>query len=75
MEVVLSPQFSLGHFILVGEIGLPAGAEIDVPAPEPSERRLGILIVVRLELAGLAGVVLGFHGLVQSGFSSKDKYT
>ena len=44
----------------MGEIGLPARAEVDVPAPEAAEQRLGILVVMCAELAGFAGVVL-FH--------------
>ena len=38
------------------EIGLEARAEIDVPAPETTDDRLGILVVVSPELAGLAGI-------------------
>jgi hypothetical protein len=38
VEIVLSPQLGLRPFILMGEVGLPAGAEVDVPAPESSER-------------------------------------
>ena len=33
------------------EIGLEARAEIDVPAPETTDDRLGILVVVSPELA------------------------
>ena len=60
VEIILSPQFSLGLFILMSEIGLPTGAEVDVPAPESSERRLGPLVIVSAELAGFAGVLC--HG-------------
>ena len=42
------------------EIALESRAEIDMPAPEPAEEGLGILVVVRAEFAGGAG---GFvHG-------------
>ena len=56
VEIVLSPQFGLGLPVLVGEVGLPAGAEVDVPAPEAAEGRLGPPVVVGAELAVLAGV-------------------
>ena len=57
MEVVLPPQFCLGLLVLVGEEGLEAGAEVDMPAPEAAEDRFGILVVVRPELAVLARVL------------------
>lgn len=57
MEIVLSPQFSLRLFILMGEVCLEPGTEVDVPAPEPSEDRIGILVVVSAELAVLARVL------------------
>jgi len=42
----------------MGEIGLEARAEIDVPAPEPAPERLGIRFIMRPEFAGLAGIML-----------------
>ena len=57
VEVILSPQFSLGLLILTGEVSLPAGAEVDVPAPESSEGRLRAPVIVGAELAFLTGVL------------------
>ena len=34
LEVILLADVCLGGFVLVGEVGLEAGAEVDVPAPE-----------------------------------------
>ena len=59
-KVVLLAKLGLGLGVLVGEIVLPAGTEVDVPAPESSERRLGPLVIVSAELAGFAGVLC--HG-------------
>ena len=41
----------------MGEIGLEAGAEVDVPAPEPTHERFRVLVVMRAELAVFAGVL------------------
>ena len=57
VEVVFSPEFGLCHFILVGEVRLPAGAEVDVPAPESSEGRLRAPVIVCAKLAFLTGVL------------------
>ena len=57
VEVVLSPQLGLRLFILMGEVGLPAGAEVDVPAPESSEGRLRAPVIVCAKLAFLTGVL------------------
>ena len=43
----------------MGEILLPARAEIDMPAPETSYQRLGIPIIMRAELTVLARIL--FH--------------
>ena len=53
----------------MGEVVLPAGAEVDVPPPEAAEERLGILVVVRPEFTGLAGVVLLGHIIFSFSFS------
>ena len=60
LEIVLLPEDGLDGIVLMGEIGLETGAEVDVPAPESSERRLGPLVIVSAELAGFAGVLC--HG-------------
>ena len=57
VEIVLLAESGLGLLILMGEIGLEARAEIDVPAPEPAEGRFGILVVMSPELAGFAGIL------------------
>ena len=45
------------------EILLPPRAEIDVPPPEPPDERLGVPVIMRPQLAGLAGVGFCFgHG-------------
>jgi len=59
--VVLLPEGSFGLGVLVGEEGLEARAEIDVPPPEAAPEGLGILVVVSPELAGLAGEFLFCH--------------
>jgi hypothetical protein len=41
----------------MGEIGLEARTEIDVPTPEPSHEGFGILVVMRAELAVFTGVL------------------
>ena len=41
----------------MGEIGLEARAEIDVPTPEPPEEGFGVLVVMRAEFAVFAGVL------------------
>ncbi len=57
VEVILSLQFSLGLLILMGEVSLPAGAEVDMPAPESSKGRLRAPVIVGAELAFLTGVL------------------
>ena len=57
MEVVLSPELGLGLIVLVDEEGLESGAEVDMPAPEAPEWRLGVPFVVSPELAVLAMVL------------------
>lgn len=57
LEIVLLPEGGLDGVFLVSEIGLEAGAEVDVPAPDAAEHRFRILVVVRSELAVLAGVL------------------
>ena len=57
VEVILSSQFSLGLLILMGEVCLPAGAEVDMPAPESSEGRLRAPVIVCAKLAFLTGVL------------------
>ena len=56
-EVVLLADGCLGLLVLMGEIGLEAGAEIDMPAPDAAEDRFGILVVMRPELAVFAGIL------------------
>ena len=36
LEIILLSKIQLGLFVLMGEVGLEAGAEVDVPAPEPA---------------------------------------
>ena len=60
LEIVLLPEDGLDGVVLVGEIGLEAGAEVDVPPPDAAEHRFRILVVMRSELAVLAGVLC--HG-------------
>ena len=57
LEIVLLPEDGLDGVVLVGEIGLEAGAEVDVPPPDAAEHRFRILVVVRSELAVLAGIL------------------
>ena len=54
----------------MGEIGLEAGAEIDVPPPEPAEERLWVLVVMGSELAVFAGI-LG-HRSIRDWSENKD---
>ena len=55
-EIVLFAECGFGLFVLMGEEGLEARAEIDVPAPDPAEGRFGVLVVVRSEFAVLARI-------------------
>ncbi len=55
--MILFPEFSLLFRGLMGEILLPAWAEIDMPAPETSYYRLGILIIMWAELTVLARIL------------------
>ena len=57
MEVVLSTELGLGLLVLVGEIGLEAGTEIDVPAPDAAKGRFGVLVIVCAKLTGFARVL------------------
>ena len=61
LKVILLPQCNFSFLILMGEIVLPAGAEIDVPAPDTAGERLGIVVVLCPEGAGFAGVMLFCH--------------
>ena len=61
--MVLLPDGGFGLWILVGEEGLEARAEVDVPTPEAAPQGLGILVVVSPELAGLARVFLFCHNV------------
>ena len=54
--MVFLPERSLRLLVLMGEIVLPARAEVNVPAPETPEQGLGILVVRCAELAVLARV-------------------
>ena len=57
MEIILLAQFLL---LLGGkrlEIAAPAGAEINLPTPETTDERLGILVVLSTKLAVLAGIL------------------
>lgn len=69
-EIVLFAECGFGLFVLMGEEGLEARAEIDVPAPEAAEGRLGVLVVVCAELAVLAGVGLLCHKAIRFLFHS-----
>ena len=42
----------------MGEVVLPAGAEVDVPAPDAAGEGFGVVVVLCTEGAGLAGVLL-----------------
>ena len=57
MEIILLAQF----FLLLGgkrlEIAAPAGTEINLPTPETTDERLGILVVLSTKLAVLAGIL------------------
>ena len=57
VERVEFSQLLLGLLVLVGEIVLPTGAEIDVPAPESSQKRFGIIVICGPELAVFARVL------------------
>ena len=57
LEVVFLPDSCLRLVVLMSEVGFESGTEVDVPAPEPSEDRFGILVVVSAELAVLARVL------------------
>ena len=54
--MVLLPERGLRLLVLMGEIVLPAGAEVNVPAPKTPEEGLGIIVVGCAELAVLARV-------------------
>ena len=58
--MILLPQRRLRLLVLMREIALESRAEIDMPTPESADERLGILVVVRAELAVFAGVFV--HG-------------
>ena len=57
LEIILFPDRGLRLLVLMGEIRLEAGAEVDVPTPESAQERLRGLVVMRAELAVFAGVV------------------
>ena len=56
LKLILLPQRSLCLLVLMREIALESRAEIDMPAPEPADERLGVLVVMRAQLAVFAGV-------------------
>ena len=56
-EVVFLSQGCFCLFILVSEVVLPTRAEVDVPAPESADKRLGVLVILGPERAGFAGVL------------------
>lgn len=60
-EVVLLAELGLGSFVLVEEISLPTGAEIDVPTPNAAAELLGILVVLGPHRASLTIVLLLCH--------------
>ena len=66
IEIVLVPERGFGVVVLVGEVGPPARAEVDVPAPEASKDALGVLVIPCLESAGLAGEMLFSHNVIHS---------
>lgn len=68
MEVVLSPELRLCLLVLMGEEGLEARAEDDMPPPEAAERRLGIPVIVSPELTVLAGIILMCHNALNYSF-------
>jgi len=61
LEVVLGPELGLHLIGLMGEIALPARAEVDMPAPETSAEGLWVLVVLGPQRAGFTGV--GCHRL------------
>ena len=61
LEVVLLAEPGLGLGVLVGEVVLPAGAEVDVPAPDAAGEGFGVAVVLCPEGAGLAGVMLSHN--------------
>ena len=50
-EVILSPQFGLFLLALGGEVAFPARTEVNVPAPELSQERIGLLIIFSPQFA------------------------
>ena len=46
LEIILLAESGLGFLVLVGEIGLEARAEIDVPTPKATHERFRVLIVM-----------------------------
>ena len=58
--MILLPQRRFRLLVLMREIALESRAEIDMPAPEPADEGLGILVVMRAEFAVFAGVFV--HG-------------
>jgi hypothetical protein len=61
LKVILLTDCRLSLLVLMGEVGLEAWAEVDVPAPETAPERLGTLLIMRPELTGLAGIMLLCH--------------
>ena len=57
LEIIFLPENGLDCVVLMGEIGLEARAEVDVPPPDAAEHRFRILVVMRSELAVLAGIL------------------
>ena len=57
LEIIFLPNRGLGLLVLMSKIGLKSRAEIDMPTPESTEERFGILVVMRAQLAVFAGVL------------------
>ena len=64
LEIVFLPQHSLHRILLMRKISLESRAEVDVPAPESTEERFRILVVMRSEFAVFAGVFVHGNNLI-----------
>ena len=56
LEMVPFPQGGFRFVVLVGEIALPAGTEIDMPPPESPEDGFRVLVILRPEFTGFAWI-------------------
>lgn len=65
LKSVSFPQLLLHLGLLMCEIILPPRADIDMPPPEPPDQRLRVPVIMRPQLAGLAGVDFCFGHFVQ----------